>query len=81
MNKKNIISGTGLLLAAILFVCFIIVVNATFTNLRLDLTENKLFTLSDGTVNIINSLEEPVVLDYYFSQQLLTGLPDRKSVV
>ena len=75
MNKKNIISGTGLLLAAILFVCFIIVVNATFTNLRLDLTENKLFTLSDGTVNIINSLEEPVVLDYYFSQQLLTGLP------
>ncbi len=75
MMKKNIISGSGLLLAAALFVALIILVNATLTNWRLDLTENKLFTLSEGTVNIITSLEEPVVLDYYFSQKQLTGLP------
>jgi len=75
MMKKNLTSGTGLLLAAALFVALIIVVNATLTNMRLDLTENKLFTLSEGTVNIIDSLEEPIVLDYYFSQELLTPLP------
>lgn len=75
MNYRNIISGTGLVLAACLFVALIIVVNATLTSWRLDLTENKLFTLSDGTINILNNLEEPIRLDFYFSQKALTGLP------
>ena len=73
--NRNLISGTGLVLAACLFVAVIIIVNATFTNWRLDLTENKLFTLSKGTINILNNLEEPIHLDFYFSQRLLTGLP------
>lgn len=76
MLKRNIISGTGLLLAAALFVAVIIFVNATFTNLRIDLTENKLFTLSGGTVNILNNIKEPIRLDFYFSQKALTGLPE-----
>jgi ABC-type uncharacterized transport system involved in gliding motility auxiliary subunit len=75
MNSKNIISGTGLALVACLFVALIILVNATLTTWRLDLTENKLFTLSGGTINIIRSLEEPVKLDFYFSQKAMTGLP------
>lgn len=75
MNYRNIISGTGLVLAACLFVALIIVVNATLTSWRLDLTENKLYTLSQGTINILNSLEEPIRLDFYFSQENLTGLP------
>jgi len=73
--NKNIISGTGLALVACLFVATIILVNATLTDWRLDLTENKLFTLSDGTINIINELEEPITLDFYFSQKELTGYP------
>ncbi|HSR62845.1 MAG TPA: GldG family protein, partial [Gammaproteobacteria bacterium] len=73
--NKNIISGTGLALVACLFVATIILVNATLTDWRLDLTENKLFTLSDGTINIINELDEPITLDFYFSQKELTGYP------
>ena len=73
--NKNIVSGTGLVLAACLFVAVIIIVNITFTSWRLDLTENKLFTLSDGTINILNNLEEPITLDFYFSQKSLTGIP------
>jgi len=38
---KNIISGTGLLLAAGLFIATIILVNVTLTSWRLDLTENR----------------------------------------
>jgi len=72
---KNIISGTGLLLAAGLFIATIILVNVTLTSWRLDLTENKLFTLSQGTLNIIRNLEEPIALDFYLSQKTLTGLP------
>ncbi len=75
MNSKNIISGTGLALVACLFVALIILVNATLTTWRLDLTENKLFTLSDGTINIIRNLDEPIKLDFYFSQKAMTGMP------
>jgi ABC-type uncharacterized transport system involved in gliding motility auxiliary subunit len=75
MLNRNIVSGTGLLLAACLFIATIIIVNATLTNLRLDLTENKLFTLSEGTTNILGNLKEPLRLDFYYSQQALTGLP------
>lgn len=42
---------------------------------RLDLTQNRLFTLSDGTRNILGRLEEPVTLKLYYSQQLGADLP------
>lgn len=74
MNKK-LISTTGLGLAAALFIAVIILVNATLTSWRIDLTENKLFTLSDGTLNILENLEEPVRLDFYFSQEAMLGYP------
>lgn len=75
MREKQIISSTGLLLAATLAVAAVIIVNATFTNLRVDLTENRLFTLSDGSINIIRSLKEPISLDFYFSKKTLVGYP------
>ncbi len=46
--NKNITSTTGLTLAAALFVAIIILANATLTSWRIDLTENKLFTLSEA---------------------------------
>ena len=73
--NKNITSTTGLALAAALFVAVIILVNATLTSWRIDLTENKLFTLSEGTLNILHNLEEPVRLDFYFSQKAMIGYP------
>ena len=76
MLNRNLVSGTGLLLAACLFIATIIIVNATLTDLRLDLTENKLFTLSQGTVNILGKLKEPIRLDFYYSQKALTGFPE-----
>ena len=73
IHRNRVISGTGLLLAACLFVASIILVNASITTWRIDLTENSLFTLSEGTINILDDLEEPVILDFYFSQKGLTG--------
>ena len=75
MQHKIFFSSTGLLLAAALAIATIIIANVTLTSLRLDLTSNKLFTLSEGTINILNSLEEPVRLDFYFSKKTLVGFP------
>ena len=75
MKYKKFISGSGLLLSAILAVGLIIIANNLFTGLRLDLTENKLFTLSEGTINIITALEEPIALDFYLSGKTLADFP------
>jgi len=40
------------------------------TNLRLDITEEKLYTLSSGTKNILKSLKEDVNIKLFFSSKL-----------
>lgn len=73
--KNKLISGTGLVLATTLFIGTVILANTALTTLRIDLTENKLFTLSEGTINILGNLEEPVQLDFYFSQKAMSDFP------
>ncbi len=73
--KSKFISGTGLILASCLFIATIILANTALTTWRIDLTENKLFTLSEGTKNILENLEEPVQIDFYFSQKAMSDFP------
>lgn len=73
--KNKLISGTGLILATSLFIAIVIIANTALTSFRIDLTENKLFTLSEGTINILGNLEEPVQLDFYFSQKAMNDFP------
>ena len=75
MKYRRFLTSSGILLAAILAVALITISNNLFTGFRLDLTENKLFTLSPGTINIITALEEPVSLDFYLSRKTLTDFP------
>lgn len=44
--------------------------NNIFKGFRFDLTENKLYTLGEGTYSIINKIENDLVLNYYFSDSL-----------
>lgn len=67
--------GGGLLLALSLFIAVNLLANQTLTSWRLDVTQNKLFTLSPGTKNILAGLEEPITLKYYFSNKLFSGIP------
>jgi ABC-type uncharacterized transport system involved in gliding motility auxiliary subunit len=75
MNKKTLLSGTGVIIAAVLSTAIIILANSSLTSWRLDLTESKLFTLSQGTLNIIRGLDEPVTLDFYISKSLMRDVP------
>lgn len=75
MKYKRLLSGSGILLAAVLAVALITIGNNLFTGVRLDLTENKLFTLSPGSINIITSLDEPVALDFYVSRKTMADFP------
>jgi ABC-type uncharacterized transport system involved in gliding motility auxiliary subunit len=60
-----------LALLGLAFVAAVIVNNTLFRGIRLDLTENQLYTLSDGTRSLLAGLEEPVNLYFFFSEQEL----------
>ncbi|MDH3505392.1 MAG: GldG family protein, partial [Nitrospirota bacterium] len=59
MNKK-VLTGGGLIMAAVLFGAFNMMSNAAFSSARFDLTEHDLYTLSDGTKNVLKNLGEPI---------------------
>ncbi len=77
MNKR-LLTGTGIALAAVLFGAFNMMSNAALRSARFDLTDHKLYTLSDGTNNVLSKLAEPITLRFYLSKKLATGLPGIK---
>ncbi|MQA67305.1 MAG: ABC transporter [Alphaproteobacteria bacterium] len=62
-------------LAIVLFVSVNIIVRGTLVGARIDLTADKLFTLSPGTHKVLGQIDEPVTLRFYFSTVLGKELP------
>jgi ABC-type uncharacterized transport system involved in gliding motility auxiliary subunit len=58
----------GLIALAVLFLGVVMLSNIALRGMRLDLTQNKLYTLSPGTQQVLKDLKEPVNLYYYFSR-------------
>ena len=78
MNTR-LLTGSGLAMAVVLFFAVNVFSNVAFRSARFDLTEQQIYTLSDGTRNILESIDEPVTLRLYLSKKLATGLPGIKS--
>jgi ABC-type uncharacterized transport system involved in gliding motility auxiliary subunit len=75
--NRIIYSSTGLALLLCAFLVFTVLNNLLFSSVRLDLTENKLYTLSSGSKQIIESIDEPLNIYFFFSEKAsedLTGL-------
>ena len=70
MKKMNKWMAFGLLLAALVLVNII----GAFTPGQIDLTANRLFTLSEGSKNLLTKIDEPVVLRFYYSRSV-EGVP------
>ncbi len=58
----------GLIALAVLFLGIVMLSNAGLHGARLDLTQNKLYTLTPGTEQVLAELKEPVNLYFYFSR-------------
>ena len=65
--------GAGLVAA--LFGAVNVLGGTAFTGARLDLTEEQLFTLSQGAKYIARGLDEPIRLEYYASRDLRDSSP------
>jgi ABC-type uncharacterized transport system involved in gliding motility auxiliary subunit len=67
--NRNLISGLGLALLAVAFLMVTLLNNLWFSGVRVDLTENKLFTLAAGTREIVQQIDEPINLYFFFSEK------------
>lgn len=76
---KSLESGklaiAGVFLAAILLVSINIFSSTVLRGVRLDLTEDRLFTLSESTHQVLRAIDEPVTVRFFFSRALAGQSP------
>ena len=74
VNSKALFSSAGL--AGIFFGVIVSVILITMLpGLRIDLTEDRLYTLSEGTRNIVSNLEPPIELRFFYSESATEDQP------
>ncbi|MHC4213370.1 MAG: DUF7088 domain-containing protein [Planctomycetota bacterium] len=59
-------------LIAIITFCAISLCQGIGSSFRLDITEQKLYTLSDGTKSILGKLNQPVRMTLYYTKTSIT---------
>lgn len=74
LNRKTL-SGSTLLILGVLLVAVLTLVNLLFRGARVDLTENNLYTLSQGTKDIVGQIDEPINLYFYYSDKASADIP------
>jgi ABC-type uncharacterized transport system involved in gliding motility auxiliary subunit len=60
----------------LLLIAALILINYLFSAFpaKIDLTEQRIYTLSKGTRNLLTKIEEPISLQFFFSHSI-EGLP------
>lgn len=64
-----------ILLVAAIFLLINGLADRGLSGARLDLTADQLFTVSDGTREVLDGLEEPITLRLFFSEKLASSYP------
>ena len=67
MNKLT--SKVALIILAVISLALITANNFIFKGSRVDLTEDKTYSIADGTKNIVMSLETDVQLKFFYSEE------------
>ena len=79
MNTKSLFSSLGLAGIAVGLVLSVAIISLLPSHLRIDLTEDGLYSLSDGTRNIVANLERPVELMFFYSDSATEDIPQIRS--
>jgi len=77
-NRKTL-TGGALAILAILFVAVVLVSNTLLRGARADLTESRLYTLSDGTKHVLSSLDEPIHFYLFYSDKATQSIPQLRT--
>ena len=73
--NRSITAIVALVCAAILFVGINIIADEALRSARIDLTQQRLFTLSDGSRKTLAKIDEPITVRFYYSKRLGTEIP------
>ena len=65
----------NVVIAVLAFIALNIIITKAIINKKIDLTEDKLFTLSTNTKNVINELNEQIKIQLFFSESLSRDIP------
>jgi ABC-type uncharacterized transport system involved in gliding motility auxiliary subunit len=74
-RERQRIGYSTLALLLLAFGAAVMASNALLRGFRIDLTENQLYTLAPGTRSLLGSIEEPINLYLFFSDQETENLP------
>jgi ABC-type uncharacterized transport system involved in gliding motility auxiliary subunit len=74
-SDRRLLAIAGLVLLVILLVAVNAIAGRLGRGISLDLTEQKLFTLSDGTRTVLKKIDEPITLKFYYSKKLGEAAP------
>jgi ABC-type uncharacterized transport system involved in gliding motility auxiliary subunit len=74
-QHRPLFSRLGLIVLALAFVAGVSLINNVFRGLQVDLTENRLYTLSTGTGTILGNIAEPVHIYLFYSDKATTNIP------
>ena len=72
--SRNTLGRTGLVTLAIIFLVGVTLIGL-LPGARIDLTGNRLFTLSEGTKKIVGSIPEPINVYLFFSDKATADIP------
>ena len=78
MKKKLLFSPLGLTAIAITLLFGVLVISL-IPSLRIDLTEDRLYSLSEGTLSILSSLNEPIELMFFYSDSATEDVPQLRT--
>ena len=67
INRQRNLGALSLVLLGLVFVAAVTANNSLLTGLRIDLTEENLYTVSPGTRNVLASIVEPINVYLFFS--------------
>lgn len=76
LQRDRYLTAAGLAVGLVLLFALNILSNDILRSARLDLTEGRIFTLSEGTRKILAGIEEPISLRFYLSRKLATRVPE-----
>ena len=80
-TKYKFIRYSNIFLYIILFVSLNIWGSSFFNNVKFDLTEDKIFSISNATTEVLSSIKEPIRLRFYVSENLNLLGPDYISLL
>ncbi|MEC7765871.1 MAG: GldG family protein, partial [Pseudomonadota bacterium] len=79
MNKKTFFSPLGLVSITAGLVLSVAMISFMPSSLRIDLTEDRLYSLSDGTRNIVSNLDQQLEVMFFYSDSATEDIPQIRS--